>query len=55
MPLEANLDDTGGEVGTAIQCQLINYSSSAYSNWLVEGVVITDDTDGDGTALFANR
>lgn len=48
--LDGNLANSGGEVGTTIKCTAVSAT-----NWYVEGVVVTDDADSNGTALFQNN
>ena len=48
--LDGNLANSGGEVGTPIKCTAVSAT-----NWYVEGVVVTDDADSNGTALFQNN
>ena len=45
--LDANLADTGGEVGSWIELVKI-----ASNQWMVSGCIYSDDADSDGTALF---
>jgi len=47
--LDANVDDGGGEVGTWIECVKVSNTQ-----WLLEGLVITDDDDGTGAAVFSD-
>ena len=47
--LDANLADTGGEVGSWIELVKI-----AADQWMVSGCVYSDDADSDGTALFTD-
>ena len=47
--LDANLDDSGGNVGTWIEC--VKISNDA---WLLDGVIITADEDGTGAAVFSD-
>tara|TARA_R100001443_G_scaffold112066_1_gene125338 strand:+ start:81 stop:578 length:498 start_codon:yes stop_codon:yes gene_type:complete len=47
--LDANLDNTGGEKGSYLD--VIKISSD---EWMVKGIVYTDDADSDGTALFVD-
>ena len=48
--LDANLDHSGGNIGTWIECVRISASQ-----WLVCGTVITADADGNGSAIFSNE
>ena len=45
--LDADLADTGGEVGSWIELTKL-----ASNQWMVSGCVYSDDADTDGTALF---
>jgi len=47
--LDSNLADGGGEVGTWIECVRISDSQ-----WLVEGLVVTDDDNGTGAEVFSD-
>ena len=47
--LDANLADTGGEVGSWIELVKI-----AADQWMVSGCVYSDDADSTGTALFTD-
>ena len=47
--LDANLADTGGEVGSWIELTKITSDQ-----WMVSGCVYSDDADSDGTALFTD-
>jgi hypothetical protein len=48
--LDANLADSGGNIGTTIKCTAVTAT-----RWSVEGVVITADANADGTAIFQNN
>ena len=48
--LDANLADTGGEVGS-----YVDIIKLAADQWMVTGHVYSDDTDSDGSALFQNN
>ncbi len=48
--LDGNLANSGGEVGTTITVTAVSATQ-----WYVEGVVVTDDADSNGTALFQNN
>ena len=47
--LDANLADCGGEIGTWIECVRVSTSQ-----WLLEGLVVTDDDDGTGGAVLSD-
>jgi len=47
--LDANLNDTGGEVGSWIELTKITSDQ-----WMVSGCVYSDDADSDGSALFTD-
>ncbi len=44
-----------GEVGSYIRCLAVSFSSAAHSKWQVTGWVGTDDPNGTGAAIFADR
>ena len=47
--LDANLDNTGGEKGSWLEIMKISSNE-----WMVKGIVYSDDADSDGTALFVD-
>ena len=47
--LDGNLADSGGEIGTSICCTAISTTE-----WFVSGVVMTDDANSTGAAVFTN-
>lgn len=47
--LDANLDNSGGEIGTWIEC--VRVSST---QWLLEGLIVTDDDNGTGAAVLSD-
>jgi hypothetical protein len=47
--LDANLDHSGGNIGTWIEC--VKISNDA---WLLDGIIITADDNGNGSAVFTD-
>ena len=52
--IDANLDDTGGEQGTNLRITGLNPTAQGGGRWYVEGTIVTDDADSDGSAIFVN-
>ena len=48
--LDANLADTGGEVGSYVDIVKL-----AANEWHVSGIIYSDDTNSDGSAIFQNN
>ncbi len=47
--LDANLNHSGGQPGTYIECLRVSATQ-----WLVSGVVVSHDADGTGAAIFTD-
>jgi len=47
--LDANLANSGGKIGTWIECVRVSASQ-----WLIEGLIVTDDDNGTGAAVLSD-
>ncbi len=47
--LDGNLANGGGELGTVITCTAVSATQ-----WLVDGIVVTDDANSTGAAIFTD-